>query len=199
MHAPVLIILGDLRVTVAVAGAIFGWLVAGHCPRTALRWAVAFGTAMATVGANKILYLGWGIELIGLDFKAASGHAAGATAVLPIALYLLAQPLGRRVQAIALSAGWLSGLAVAMTLIAQGEHTTAEALVGWGIGFLASALTWRVARHTPVQPASGGTIAVAGLTFLLAACMHSVPAGWWMVKTALLLSGAQRTHPWNDC
>lgn len=200
MDAPVLIGLGDLRVTVALAGAIFAWLVAGRSLRVALWWVIAFGTAMATVAASKILYLGWGVEVAAVDFKAASGHAAGVAAVLPVTLYLLAQPLGGRRQHAALSAGWLIGLAVAMALIVHGEHAPAEALVGWCIGALASTLTWRVARHhPPAWPAAGHAIVVAGLAILLAVGMQSVPAGWWMVKTALALSGAASTHRWNNC
>jgi hypothetical protein len=198
MHSAYLIYLGDLRLTVSLAGAVSAWLLVAHGHRLAAYWCIAVGGAFIAVAASKIMYLGWGVQFSTLDFKAASGHAAGAAAVLPVVLYTMARCYGRIEEYIALTAGWLLSIAVACALVVNDEHSTSEALAGWSAGAVASACTWikmRGAITTASRRAAGAALAT---TILLAACMQVVPVGWWMIKTTLVLSGAQRVHGWND-
>jgi len=194
-----LIHLGDVHLTVALASAVTIWLLVADSRESARYWVIAVSGAFGVVAVSKIMYLGWGTQFLLLGFKAISGHAAGATAVLPMVLYLLANFLGRRAQGIALVGGWVISAAVAAALVRHGEHTVSEALAGWCLGALASGATCRHVRYKTVHPslpAFGTTLAV---TVIVAACMQNVPVGWWMIKTALVLSGDGRIHNWNDC
>jgi hypothetical protein len=198
MHWAYLIYLGDLRFTVSLAGAVSAWLLAAHAYRLAAYWCIAVGGAFIAVAASKIMYLGWGVQFSLVDFKAASGHAAGAAAVLPVVLYVLARGYGRTEEYIALTVGWLLSIAVACALVVNHDHSTSEALAGWSAGAVASACTW-VKMRGAIAPASTRALGAALATaIMLAACMQVVPVGWWMIKTTLVLSGAQRVHGWND-
>lgn len=163
---PDLLHLGDLGFTVPAAVAIAAALCAGRAGRAALHWCLLFGAGMLAVGANKIAFMAWGAGIDGFAFKAASGHAAGASAVLPLLLYLAAQFLRalRRLPAAAalpgaprcgrlprrlvcaaphiryasLAAGLTLGAAVALQLVLRCEHTVAEALAGCAVGALVS-------------------------------------------------------------
>jgi hypothetical protein len=199
MDASHLIHLGDLRLTAALAGAVTVWLLAARTFRPAFWWCVGYGSAVSAVAASKIMYLGWGLQIPALHFKAASGHAAGTAAVIPIVLYLLAMPLGRNNACFALAAGWLISIAVAFGLVAHGEHTLSEALAGWCLGMMASAGTWLNLRNKTILPSRRRMGAALALMAVIATSLQTVPVGRWMNKTALALSGEQRTHAWNDC
>lgn len=80
--------LGDLGVTMPAAAAVAAALAARGAWLLAWRWCWLFGLGMLVVGASKIAYMSWGSGLPQLDFKAISGHAAGATAVFPPLFYL---------------------------------------------------------------------------------------------------------------
>lgn len=199
MYPENLIHLGDLRLTIALTGAVTVWLFAAYSSRSAAFWCIAAGSALGIVGASKIMYLGWGVQSASLDFKAASGHAVGAAAVLPVALYLLAMSFGRRQQAIGLLAGCVTSIAVAVSLVIHGEHTVSEALAGWCVGSVASGVTWLHLRHKVMRPSPQGICAAVAVGLIAATCMPAVPAGWWMIKTALALSGERTVHPWGEC
>ena len=195
----VLMHLGDLALTAPAAAAIAAWLAVAGAWRASLWWTALYGLAIALVGASKIAFLGWGTGLPAVGFKAISGHATGATAVLPMLLFLLFRGAGTAVQRTALPAGLGLGSLVACALVLGGEHTPAEALAGWTLGAAASAGTVCVARDLPrTRPAHG--LAGAALTFALAALlMQWLPVGYLMAKAALALSGADRLHAWDTC
>lgn len=205
--------LGDLALTVPAALGIAAALAAARARRAALAWLLLFGAALGIVGADKIAFLGWGGGVPALDYRAASGHAAGVTALSPMLLALL---LPRRRRA-AVVAGLAVGLSMVTLLVAQGEHSVAEALAGWAIGALASACAVALHRgpacvlgklprgrpsprgHVPGTqagpladaPRARWRCAAAGLGVFLAAALllRSAPTGYWLVQTALLLSG----------
>src|SRR5436309_8127839 len=89
---------GDIGVMIPAAAAIMAYLVIGRVWRMAWRWCLLFTLGISLVVISKIAFLGWGCGIRALDFKALSGHATSATAVIPVTLYLLlqrAQPMMR--------------------------------------------------------------------------------------------------------
>jgi len=194
-----LIYLGDLRLTVTLAAAVMIWLLAARHYRSACYWCLTIACVYGTIALSKIIYLGWGLHSTILDFKAASGHAAGAAAVLPVALYLAAASSDRRKQNIAFLVGWIVSVAVAISLVRQGEHTTSEAFAGWCLGASASAAAWMSMRHKLILPSRAIVAAAITMTAVVFLFIQAVPVNWWMIKTALVLSGSQRVHSWNDC
>jgi membrane-associated phospholipid phosphatase len=198
MHQSFLIYLGDLRVTAALAGAVAVWLMVARHRRAAGWWCFSYCSAVAAVAASKIIYLGWGLQVAAIHFKAASGHAAGTAAVLPVVLYLLATSLFRGKENIALGVGWCISAAVVLSLVACREHTLSEALAGWCLGMVASTTTWWRMRRAVIQPSLRGIAAAVAIMAVIANGMQVVPIGRWITKTALALSGEQRTHSWSD-
>jgi hypothetical protein len=198
MQSAYLIYLGDLRFTVALAGAVTAWLLVGRAYRLAAYWFLAAGSAFMIVAASKIIYLGWGVQFTLIEFKAASDHASGAAAVLPVVLYLVADCHGRIKGYIALFGGWLLSIAVACALVMNDEHSASEAFAGWSAGALASTCSWIKMRAAVIPASTRGVGAALATTILITISMQVVPVGWWMIKTTLLLSGAQRVHGWND-
>jgi hypothetical protein len=194
-----LIHLGDLHLTVSLAGAVFAWLMIARSYRLACWWCVLFCCSVSTVAASKILYLAWGIRIDAVDFKAASGHAAGAAAVWPIVLYLLASGLGRTRRDMAFSTGVFVSIVVAAVLVTNGEHTASEAIAGWCFGMMASGMAWSKMRGTIIRPSFQLFGAAFASTVIIATCMQWAPMGWWMIKIARMVSGEQRTHAWGDC
>jgi hypothetical protein len=191
--------LGDLSLTIPVAGAIAAWLAAARAWRAALGWSLVFGLALALVAATKIAFLGWATGLPALQFKAVSGHAAGFTAVFPTLAYLLARRLSVRAGLVAAAAGLAMGGVVAAALVHAGEHTTAEAIAGWVIGAATVLCGIHFAGDAPMPPARRA-VPCAVLAFVaIAWAIGSVPVGWWMVKAALVLSGNSQPTPWDSC
>lgn len=191
--------LGDLRLQLALACAIAAWLCAGRAWRAAAWWVTLVFTGFGLVAAAKIGYLGWGVQLRAVNYKAASGHAAAATAVWPMFFCLVLRPWGKRYAVMGLGAGLALGAVVAAALVVGGEHAVSEALAGWGIGALVSAAAWITLRDTSTETGSRAVVMAVTVLLVTAWCLRAVPVGWWMIKTALVLSGELRPHQWNDC
>ena len=203
-HTLSLFRLGDLGVTVPAAIAIAAWLLTRRAWRLAWRWSWLFALGMLTVGVSKIAYLGWGVGVPALEFKAVSGHAAGATAVWPFLLYLSMRqwrdvrrqpwpPPGQPCPGVA--SGLMLGLLVTALLVLAREHSLAEALTGYGLGALVSLFTLRSAAALP-PPAPLWLLLLVALAALTALwLMRFAHVGYWMIKAARLLSGNSNLHP----
>lgn len=199
--------LGDLTLTLPVAGGIAVWLLFARSRRAALGWSVLFGLALAAVAGSKIAFLGWHTGVPALRFHALSGHATGFTAVFPTACGLLAQRHGRTARYAAVGLGLGMGVLVAVALVGAHQHTPAEAAAGWALGAATCLLGLRLSRQPTAAsalPISGGAppaavVAAIVVATITAWAIQFLPFGVWMIKTALVLSG--RTHPfsWGRC
>lgn len=211
--------LGDLELTLPLAAAAGAWLLAARAWRAAIAWALLYAGAMALVGGSKVAYLGWGLDIAVLDFKAFSGHAAGVTAVYPVLGYLLCRPAGRGLALTAAGAGLGLGLAMAVALVGQDEHAVAEAATGWLLGACASVGTlYQAEQHEEQQVkhqaerqaghlagphgvAAGLAPAVCAVAVFVtsASLMQSAHVGYWMIRLALALSGNTQPYSWDTC
>jgi hypothetical protein len=188
--------LGDISMTLAAAAAITAWLVAARAWRMAFWWSLLFAVGIGVVGASKIAFLAWGNALPALNFKAASGHAAGVTAVFPTLLYLLFRRSGWRVRATAAAAGLAAGALMGVLLVVLGQHSAAEAAAGWALGAMVGLGAIWMAGELPPRPAYA--LLCSSIVFVTAAClMRSVPVGWLMFRTARILSAHSALFPWG--
>jgi hypothetical protein len=153
--------LGDLEYSLPLAAAVLTWLLAARAWRAAVAWAVLYAGALGLVGASKIAYLGWGLDIAALGFKAVSGHATGVTAVYPLAAYLLCRVVGRGLARAGACAGLGLGAVVTVGLVILGEHTVAEAASGWLLGACASIATLYQLEQ-PGRARRAGSIGNAG-------------------------------------
>ncbi len=195
-----LVHLGDLALILPAAAAMTAWMAAARAWRMAFWWSLLFALAIGLVGATKIAFLGWGGGLPAFGFRAFSGHATGVTAVFPTLFYLMLQQSSAQARQAGVAAGLLLGAAMAVLLVALGEHTLSEALAGWAMGALVSLGGIRMAGR-PLAPARPmPALACFCAAFLSAAwIMKSAPVGYWMIKAALLLSGNRRPFSWDIC
>jgi len=190
--------LGDLRLTLASAAAIAAWLVATHARRAAARWICAFGVALGLVTASKIAYLAWGTALPSFRFKALSGHATGFAATCLVLAWLATWRRGPALRNGALFAATILSLAVATSLVQAGEHTAAEAAGGWVVGSTAALVTIRRLDREDIEcdgSAPAWSLLVFGVCIVLTG---RIPANAWLVGTALVLSGHQTVHRWQQ-
>ncbi|MET0858429.1 MAG: hypothetical protein ABWY27_16895 [Telluria sp.] len=192
-----LVHLGDLPFTLSAAAALSAWLLAARAWRMAFWWSLLFALGIGVVGATKVAFLGWGTALPALEFKALSGHAAGVTAVYTTLFYLLLWHRGRHARVAGIAAGLLLGALMGVLLVAEEEHSPAEAAAGWAIGALVSlGGIWKAGELPAHSPAFG--LVGSGLVFVAAIyILRSVPFGWLMVRTAVFLSGNTRPFPWG--
>jgi hypothetical protein len=189
--------LGDIKLTLALAVAISAWLLTTRAWRMAFWWSVLFGLGIGLVTASKVAFMAWGMSLHEVEFKAISGHATGVTAVFPTLLYLLLRPGGARAQVGGLVTGLVLGGLMVVLLVAENEHSIAEALVGWFTGASMSLGTVYMARGQPVSRRLPLGALYAMLVFASAAwVMHEVPYGYLMARTAVLISGNSASVQW---
>jgi hypothetical protein len=192
-----LIYLGDVRLTLALSFAVAAWLCFAHAWRLAFWWSVIIAMTFAAVAVSKVIFLGWGVHVAVLQYKAASGHAAGVTAVLPIVLFLASCAASNAWRTLAFFSGILISVAVVIALVQHREHTASEACAGWVIGLCACLSTYVCLRRTHIHIARRQVVAVTATSLIIAFCMQHVPVGWWMVKTALALTGRSQVHAWE--
>jgi hypothetical protein len=134
--------------------------------------------------------MAWGTGVHALDFKAVSGHATGVTAVFPTLFYLLVRRCGARAQAAGVGAGLALGMLMGVRLVAEDDHSVAEALAGWVAGAAISLVTIRKAGALPPNGAWPHGLLCSMLVFASTTwLMHAVPHGYLMFRTAVLLSG----------
>jgi hypothetical protein len=184
-----LVHLGDVSLTLPAAAAITSLLLAWRAWRAALWWTLLFALGIGAVAASKVAFIGWGTGIPGLDFKALSGHASGATAVYPMLLYLLLHQAGPVGRCAGTAAGMAIGALVVWLLIVQQHHSPAEAVGGYVLGAAISLVAIRRAGPLP-RPRAFAAVVSFSLVFMAGAwLMQWAHLGWWMIKAARLLSG----------
>lgn len=189
--------LGGLSVTALLALAVAAWLAAARCWRLAGAWCLLIGLALTLAALSQMAFMGWGIGIRALEFTGFSGHATRAAAVFPVALFLLLEREGGRLRRIAVAAGALLGIAVAIARVKVGAHSPSEALAGCLLGLGVAALfIWRArtARDCSPQPLLLGLLAA---TFLLPIA-DPVNSHQWLTAATLKLSGRDRVYLRND-
>lgn len=157
-------------------------------------WLLALTVAVAVVLATKILFLGWGIGIVALDFTGLSGHTLLATAVLPVFFgWLLAQKQKHATFAGA-ALGLLIGAAVGISRIFLGTHSVSEVAVAWLAGLVVCGVTLK-AMDRPYQRSWLAWLAPLILLFAFDSAASSyLPAHDWEVRIALFLSGHHRPY-----
>ena len=185
---------GDSVITMPAAAAIAIWLVTAGAWRMALTWSLLFGVALTLVTATKVAFIGWGIGIPGLDFTGISGHAMRACAVLPVVVYLLLQPAGRKLRLVGTLLGAGAGVMIALSRIVLNYHSASEVVIGIGLGTLVA-----IAFIRRSEDQSGFRLQrwIVGLTLLgLVPTTYAQPAPThqWVTTVALYLSGSDRPY-----
>ena len=191
---------GESGILLPVGLALAIWLAtAARTLRPAVECLLPLAAAVLITTVSKVAFLGFGIGIAALDFTGFSGHAMFAAAIYPVLAFSL---LGRaRPSAVALgvAAGYALALLVAASRIAVGAHSVSEALLGFLLGALASALTLQGLAHPPRRAAPG--VLLAGLAAWLMITPQApplLPSHSLVTRLALKLSDRQRPYTRAD-
>lgn len=155
--------------TVAIA------LVVAGAHREALLWSIAIVFALGGVLAAKLVFLPCGHLLPNLHLRSPSGHAAAALAAyggFAVLWAKLARDYWLRVSFV--TAGIIVGLAIAMSRVLIGVHTTPEVLLGGLIGLSAPAILTRAVERPENEPAPRPTLLLLLVPLLFALLLHGV-------------------------
>jgi membrane-associated phospholipid phosphatase len=183
---------GGAGLTVPLAIAISLWLALGYSWRMAAGWLVLLGAAIAVVTLTKMAFLGWGVGVRELDFTGVSGHAVLATAVYPVALFLMLLPSRPPVRLAGVLAGLAAGVAISFSRIVLAAHSPSEAITGCVVGAVTGLMfvRWSWNAEPGRLSATPVVVSLIVLTYML----HDVhlPTQRWVTHLALKVSGHER-------
>ena len=159
--------LGSSGLMLPAAAVVSLQLLAAGAGRIALAWSACFAAAVGLVLASKLAFLGWGMGIRALDFTGISGHAALATAVLPVLGSLMLAPPGGHPSVPGAIGGMALALAVAASRWVLGLHSAVVVVAGIALGAATSGAFLRMA---------GGRRGMVVRTWLLAAALVVIAA-----------------------
>jgi hypothetical protein len=194
-----LVHIGDATLLIPVAAAITTWLLLNRAWRLSIWWTLSFSAGLALVIASKIAYMGWGIGIKTIDYKAVSGHAMLTAAVLPVLFQFIVWQQKPRSRRYGEWAGLVLATVVSVVLVTFGFHSWSEAIAGSILGFSISLPFLREASATAGSfRIRRWTIAVSATMLLLMHEATSMPATqYWMSNIATYLSGHDLLYSWH--
>jgi membrane-associated phospholipid phosphatase len=190
--------LGDTNVTLAAAIVLVIWLVVSGAKSLALWWSALFGVLLAIVVASKLIFLGWGIGISDLDFTGISGHSSRTAAVIPVMFYVFfgdARPAWRTGL---VTFSYLLAAAIATSRVMIGAHSVSEALAGFILGAVISALFIRQAHGQPRRRPGSVLIGASTAIILATLMLGPAPTKAWMRDAATYLSGKVKPFQRGD-
>ncbi|WP_313705733.1 membrane-associated phospholipid phosphatase [Massilia sp.] len=189
--------IGHTAVALPLAAAIAAWLVMGRAWKMALYWCLMFVAGLSLVALSKIAFLGWDAGMESIGFKALSGHALCATAVMPVLFFVMLQnaPASWR-RAGVLFGIWVSA-SLAVLLVHFKYHTASEVFASFILGSLISLGYIRIAMMSPAPRVSWWTIPLCIGAFVLLFILKPSSINHRLVDVALYLSGRDRPYQWT--
>lgn len=180
-----------------MAAAIAAWLIAGRAWKMALCWCVMFAAGLSLVALSKIAFLGWETGIPSLDFKALSGHALRATAVIPVLFFVVLQRTSTswRTGGVVLGLGVSVGLGV--LLVHFKFHTASEVIPSFMLGTFVSLGYIRIARTLPAPRINRWTVPLSMIVFVVFFSLKPSSINHRLVDVALYLSGRDRPYEWS--
>jgi membrane-associated phospholipid phosphatase len=188
--------LGEAQILLPAMAAALVWLALA--PRTrplATAWLGATAAAVLLTTATKVAFIGFEVGYAPLDYTGVSGHAMFAAVVLPVLARIGAGRSPRPWPRVAIAAGYVLAAGIAFSRVETRAHSISEAVLGFVIGGLASALALRgtQAPEAPT-PAWLGAALVAWLLLLPAGAPPSRTHDW---VTTLSLRASGRPLPYT--
>jgi hypothetical protein len=198
MMSPAQIVdVGHTAVMLPVAGAIAAWLIAGRAWKLALCWCVMFAAGLSIVAMSKIAFLGWQAGIPSLDFKALSGHALRATAVIPVLFFVVLQgaSFSRRIAGVVFGIAISLGLGV--LLVHFKFHSASEVIASSMLGNLVSLGFMRIATTLPAPCINRWTVPMSMMAFIVICILKPSSINHRLVDVALYLSGRDHPYVWS--
>ncbi|MFP3565387.1 phosphatase PAP2 family protein [Paraburkholderia sp. SIMBA_030] len=178
--------------TSLLAGVVMLWLVATRAWRPLVAWTCCFSVGVLAVAASRIAHTGWGVEIPALNFAVISGHSMLASAVYPTTFGLCATPAKPRTIVLAYLFGLVCALAIGVSRVLMGLHSTAEVVTGWLLGTVIAGMTCSLMAQSRVRSFSVGKFSMrdstpfAAIAIALIVICHGkvVPVSSWIDSNA---------------
>ncbi|WP_156328088.1 MULTISPECIES: phosphatase PAP2 family protein [unclassified Massilia] len=189
--------IGHTAVMLPAAGAIAVWLVSGRAWKLAMWWCLIFSAGLGLVALSKIGFLGWGLEIPALRFKALSGHAWRATAVIPVLFFVLLQRAPLRWRRVGVVLGMALSLGICALLVIFRFHTVSEVVASAVLGFAAGFTFIRISAILPALQIRSWAAPASVLAFALICGLKPSSINHRLVDVALFLSGRDHPYRWS--
>jgi hypothetical protein len=193
--------IGHTAVMVPTAGAIVAWLISGRAWKLASCWCLIFAAGLGLVALSKIAFLGWGLSVPPLGFKALSGHAWRAAAVLPVLFFVLLQGAPDNWRKRGFVFGVVLSIGLGALLIMFRFHTTSEVLASLVLGVAAGRvfvrLFVRLSATLPQPGVNRQAVAMSLLTFFIICSLKPSAINHRLVDVALYFSGRDQPYQWT--
>jgi hypothetical protein len=190
--------IGHTAVMVPTAGAIAVWLVSGRAWKLASCWCLIFAAGLGLVALSKIAFLGWGLTVSPLGFKALSGHAWRTAAVLPVLFYVLLQGAPDNWRKRGFVFGVVLSIGLGALLVIFRFHTISEVLASLLLGVAAGHVFVRLSTTLPAPGPNRQAMAVSLLTFFIICSLKPSSINHRLVDVALYFSGRDQPYRWNS-
>ncbi|WP_292934516.1 membrane-associated phospholipid phosphatase [Noviherbaspirillum sp.] len=193
-----LVYVGGTSFMLPAAAAIGAWLLVSRGYRVALWWSLLFLAGLGLIIASKMAFMGWGVGIPSIEFRAMSGHAYLTTSVAPVGMYLLLQGNSVKVRAVGVLLGIAFSLAMGACLAFYDFHSIPEIVGGTVIGGAVSLGFIRKSASLPTAPVNPALLAGSALVFLVVWQLRPGSLERWMVSAALHLSGNEKPFITRD-
>lgn len=190
--------IGHTAVMVPMAGAIAVWLIAGRAWKLATCWCLIFAAGLGLVALSKIAFLGWGLSVPPLGFKALSGHAWRTAAVLPVLFFVLLQGASDNWRKRGFVFGVVLSISLGVLLVMFRFHTTSEVLASLLLGVAAGRLFVRLSATLPAPGPNRQAVAMSLLTFFMICSLRPSSINHRLVDVALYFSGRDHPYRWSS-
>ena len=182
--------LGEAQILFPLAAAAAAWLwLQANQAALARRWLLCLSLATALTTASKLAFIGWGWGWAELDFTGISGHAMVSAATLPMLAWAALLGRSQRLQQRGVACAFGLAALIAYSRLEVGAHSSSEAVAGFALGALASAMTLPPAPQRPVAAPLWLPVGVLSLLLLLPLNAPTSRSHDWVTQLSLQLSG----------
>lgn len=190
--------IGHTAVALPLAAAIAVWLITGRAWRLAFCWCLMLAVGLGLVASSKIAFLGWDAGIPSLAFKALSGHALCATAVLPVLFFVTLQEASRSWRRSGGVFGVGLSLVLGVLLVQFKFHTASEVFASSLLGLSISLGYIRIAGNLPAPGIHRWTVPMSALAFVLVFAVKPSVVNHKLDDVALYFSGRDHPYKWSE-
>ena len=152
----------------------------------ALFWTVTGGLVLVT----KLAFFMWGVGSAQFDFTGLSGHAALASLIWPVAVWLLVTNRTALSTTLWVMTGFLIGAAIAYSRVELNHHSASEAIGGFVVGSLVGlGFWWLVRRCQLIQIRYAGLAGAVLLGLVVVQHGRPTPTQDWIKQVSTRLTG----------
>lgn len=159
-----------------------------------LRWWAAVAVGVLLAAGSKIAFYGWGTGVRAWDLTCFSGHTVLGFSLWPVALAVLVPARQRRLRQLAVLAGVVFALLIAISRVKLRAHPVSEVIAGVMLGGVVAAIGLHALWRHAFAPRITGTVFAL---LVLGAGLYALP-GWrfpmlpterWLARTGAALAG----------